>query len=53
MVRKLEPHAELVLIQGSESAYLPERYRCRVCGTTLERDVLPDAVWRRVGAIAA
>jgi rubrerythrin len=49
MHRKLQPHEELVLIEANgTSAYLPERYRCRVCGTTLERDTEPDAIWRRV-----
>jgi hypothetical protein len=54
MPRKPQPHEELVLIEGSGmSAYLPERYRCGVCSATLERDVHPGAIWRRVGVITA
>jgi ribosomal protein L40E len=49
MHRKLHPHGDLVLIEANgTSAYLPERYLCRVCGATLERDMRPDAIWRRV-----
>ena len=49
MHRKHHPHMDLVLIEANgTSAYLPERYLCRVCGATLERDMRPDAIWRRV-----
>ena len=50
---KHRPHEEQVLIETNQtSAYLqpgPERYRCSLCGTTLERDMDrrdPEAVWR-------